>query len=148
MKLRFSALQLPVPDEVLKDQIAFPSHTQVTLVEKNPSYWRSLWVGVSAPIINLPFLLWGMVVLPFLMGLLNVLMFILFTAFMGIRGKIAGIKPTQSDLVNMMMASKIQAVYEAMVQQQAEEDAAARAAEQKKSAAEPATDTGSSARSD
>ena len=69
----------------------FPDPRLVHFGAKNPSYFNSLFVGLTAPLINLPVLIWNCILKHTLFGLYAVVMFILTSVVMGIRGRAHGV---------------------------------------------------------
>jgi hypothetical protein len=53
-------------------------------------YLHSLWVGLTAPLFNLPVMLWHLVLLPIITGLTAIVKFFFVTAIAGVRGQAHG----------------------------------------------------------
>jgi hypothetical protein len=71
----------------------FPDHTQVGLIHRDQnSYLHSLWIGFTAPLFNLPGLLWSEVIAPFFGGLWVIAKFFFFTFVAGVTGNAIGAK--------------------------------------------------------
>lgn len=77
-------------------QITAPDPHQIVIV-RNPTYWKSLLVGLTAPFLNLPLMLWQLIVLPVWRGVLTIVRFTLTCWIFGPLGWLVGMpfmKPT------------------------------------------------------
>lgn len=69
----------------------FPDQHQLVIGDiKDSSYLHSLWVGLTAPALNLPLMLWYSVFMPMVRGLWFILMYFIFCALAGLRGRAHG----------------------------------------------------------
>lgn len=75
----------------------FPAHTQIGLTDGvNTSRLHSLWVGVTAPILNLPTMVWQMVMMPLLFGIFSLFKLIAISVYYGASGNVIGTSPVES----------------------------------------------------
>ncbi|WP_297478309.1 hypothetical protein [Ferrovum sp.] len=77
----------------------FPSSTELFCdidskkLELTPSaYLHSLWVGFSAPIINMPELVWRLIITKFVDGVCTITIFVLISWFNALLGKAIGVR--------------------------------------------------------
>lgn len=71
----------------------FPLHDEVALINKSEnSYLHSLWIGLTAPLFNLPMLLFFEVLIPVLAGCWTIIKFFFFTFIAGVTGNAVGAK--------------------------------------------------------
>ena len=63
----------------------FPHPWQV-IVLHNPSYLHSVFVGLTSPILNLPFMVWRLILEPVLRGVFGILGFTARSVFFGLTG--------------------------------------------------------------
>lgn len=70
----------------------FPDYSQIAVVErKYTSYFYSLWVGLTAPILNLPVMIWNEILVPVLDGVITVVTGTIMSVLAGIVGLAAGL---------------------------------------------------------
>lgn len=69
----------------------FPLHDEVSLIRREDnSYLHSLWIGITAPLINLPMLLFFEVLVPMLAGIWTIARFFFYTFIAGVTGNAIG----------------------------------------------------------
>lgn len=76
----------------------FPAIHQITAT-KNPSYLNSLWLGISAPIINLPTIVWNLIVLPLFLGIAGLIQLLIVIPVAGILGRCTAVEITEEDAI-------------------------------------------------
>lgn len=57
----------------------------------NPNYLNSVWIGITTPILSLPFVLWRVIVRPMLFGTFSVVSFIILTPIFGLMGRLLAV---------------------------------------------------------
>jgi hypothetical protein len=69
----------------------FPAPYQIYFGDATNSSWlHSMWVGFTAPLLNLPSMLWRAVIRPPIFGVWLILNFFIVSAIAGLRGKVHG----------------------------------------------------------
>jgi len=69
----------------------FPASYQLVFGEIKDSSWlHSMWVGFTAPLLNLPTMLWRAVIQPLISGVWLIFNFFIVSAIAGVRGKVHG----------------------------------------------------------
>lgn len=77
-------------DELDTFQILDPHPWQIVLMP-NPVYWKSLLVGITAPVLNLPLMVWTLLLRPLLLGTWTIFFFFLSCWVMGPLGRVTGL---------------------------------------------------------
>ena len=82
----------------------FPASHQMSFGEDCDSSWlHSMWVGFTAPLLNLPTMLWRAVIKPPIIGIWFIFNFFIVSAIAGLRGKVHGYlveKPIITDITS------------------------------------------------
>jgi hypothetical protein len=77
----------------------FPTANRVAIVDTSATnYFHSVWVGVTAPILNLPTMVWLSIVYPMLQGILEVVLAITLSVSAGIVGMVVGVDEEQDEV--------------------------------------------------
>lgn len=76
------------------DQVFFKFGSEVP----SGNYLNSVWVGLTAPFVNLPVLLFRFLLIPFLMGFFYIVGIFITCIFMGLSGNIVGYAYTKSEI--------------------------------------------------
>lgn len=77
----------------------FPAMHQVFVIPRNENYFHSLWIGLTAPVLNIWTMLFFTVLLPVLKGLGLVLHLLIVIPIMGILGKLSAANVTLDEAV-------------------------------------------------
>ena len=72
----------------------FPLAHQVMIITngKKPPLSRSIFIAFSAPILNLPSMIWRLVIVPLVIGIIQVVAFPCSCVWAGLRGRLDGWK--------------------------------------------------------
>jgi hypothetical protein len=80
-------------------RIWFPNATSIAIVRQSKEYYfHSVFVGITAPILNLPYMIWNSILIPLVEGITVVAISVLSTFIAGIRGDVAGIEEVEEGL--------------------------------------------------
>ena len=74
-------------------RIWFPEQHQIVISQEgsNAPYLHSVWVGITAPVMNLPVIVWHSIIKPALMGLLFVVRYTWYCVAAGLMGRAQGL---------------------------------------------------------
>jgi hypothetical protein len=76
----------------------FPLHGQLGLTDaSNTTRLHSLWVGLTAPILNLPTLVWVLILSPMLNGFVNLFNVFALSAYYGVTGQMIGVDTSEAE---------------------------------------------------
>jgi hypothetical protein len=81
----------------------FPPADQVMVLKgRNISYFHSLWIGLTVPLLNMPIIVFRLIVMPLLHGLFNLIAVVVALFVLGVSGRALGYEvvkdgETQSD---------------------------------------------------
>jgi len=76
----------------------FPKLEQV-FQETNPSYVRSLFIGITAPVLLLPRMLWNHIIDPLVYGIFTFIICMVRTVILGFMGELTGRPMTKQEQV-------------------------------------------------
>jgi len=80
-------------------RIWFPDAHSVSIVRQPKEfYFHSLFVGITAPLLNLPYMIWSSIVMPMLGGIFVVTVSVFSIFIAGIRGNVAGLQEIEEEL--------------------------------------------------
>jgi hypothetical protein len=81
-----------LPDGMMALRTTWFPHRNGILLVKNPRYFQALWIGITYPLGELPYLLWYMSIRPMIGAVINPIAYILKMLIYGLMGNIVGVK--------------------------------------------------------
>lgn len=80
----------------------FPFFHQMTF-KKNPNYLASLWLGFTAPVLNLPITIWKFILRPIIVGVGGFIMWNILFFFAGLFGYASGKNTTPATVLHVIV---------------------------------------------